>query len=222
MLTDPIIQLVLVDDHHLVRDGIKALIADEKNIQISGEASSGKELFEILQNQVPDIIVLDISLPDISGIEITKRLTESYPDINVLILSMYTNEDFIMNAFKAGAKGYLPKNAKREELLEAINTIYSGEEYYSEFISGIMLKSFIRKSKAPHEDSDKKDSRLTSRETEILKLSAEGDSNQDIADKLNISIRTVESHKNHIMQKLGLRSTADMIIYAIKNKIIEI
>ena len=222
MPSDKIINIVLVDDHHLVRDGLKALIADEKNIQITGEASSGKELYEILQKHIPDIIVLDISLPDISGIEITKKLTETYPEINILILSMYTNEDFIMNAFKAGAKGYLPKNAKREELLEAIRTIYSGEEYYSEFISGIMLKSFIRKSKNPLEESDKKDSKLTTRETEILKLSAEGDSNQDIADKLNISIRTVESHKNHIMQKLELRSTTDMIKYAIKNKIIEI
>ena len=171
---------------------------------------------------MPDLIALDISLPDISGIEITRKLSESFPNIKVLILSMYTNEDFIMNAFKAGAKGYLPKNAKREELLEAIHAIYSGDEYYSEFISGIMLKSFIRKSKNPGEETEKKDSKLTSRETEILKLSAEGDSNQDIADKLNISIRTVESHKNHIMQKLELRSTTDMIKYAIKNNIIEI
>ena len=222
MPSDHLINIVLVDDHHLVRDGLKALIADEINIQITGEASSGKELYEIIQNHIPDIVVLDISLPDISGIEITKKLSESHPEIKILILSMYTNEDFIMNSFKAGAKGYLPKNAKREELLEAIHTIYSGEDYYSEFISGIMLKSFIRKSKNPQVDSDKKDSKLTTRETEILKLSAEGDSNQDIADKLNISIRTVESHKNHIMQKLELRSTADMIIYAIKNKIIEI
>ena len=156
MLSDQSIKLVLVDDHHLVRDGIKALIAEETDIEITGEASSGKELFEILQSNMPDLIALDISLPDISGIEITRKLSESFPNIKVLILSMYTNEDFIMNAFKAGAKGYLPKNAKREELLEAIHAIYSGDEYYSEFISGIMLKSFIRKSKNPGEETEKK------------------------------------------------------------------
>ena len=216
------IKLVLVDDHQLVRDGIKALIADEEDIQIIGEASSGKELFEFLQVKIPDIVILDISLPDISGIEIARRITETHSKVRVLMLSMYTNEEFILNALKAGARGYLPKNANRDELLEAIRAIYKGEEYYNELISNIMIRSFIRKSKDPQPEEDKKDVSLTSRETEILKMSAEGHGNQQIAEKFDISIRTVESHKNHIMQKLKLKSTAEMIKYAIKNKIIEI
>lgn len=216
------INLILVDDHHLVRDGIKALIADETDIQIIGEASTGKELFEVLNKKSPDIIVLDISLPDISGIEITRKIVESYSKIRVLILSMYTNEDYILNALKSGASGYLPKNVNRDELLDAIRAIYSGGEYFSELISNIMIRSYIKKSKEPILLEEKKDVPLTSRETDILKLSAEGYSNQQIAAQFNLSIRTVESHKNHIMQKLKLRSTAEMIKWAIRNKIIDI
>lgn len=216
------INLILVDDHHLVRDGIKALIADEPDIKIIGEASTGKELFEVLNQKSPDIIVLDISLPDMSGIEITRKIVESYSKIRVLMLSMYTNEDFILNALKSGASGYLPKNVNRDELLDAIRAIHRGEEYFSELISNIMIRSYIRKSKEPSLPEEKKDVPLTSRETDILKLSAEGYSNQQIAAQFNLSIRTVESHKNHIMQKLKLRSTAEMIKWAIRNKIIDV
>jgi two-component system response regulator NreC len=133
---------------------------------------------------------------------------------------MYTNEDFVFNAIKAGAKGYLPKNTTRKELFEAVNTIYNGEEYFSESISNIILKSYIKKAKTD-ENNEKKEA-LSIREIEILRLFAQGTTNQEIADKLFISIRTVESHKNHIMQKLALKTTVDLIKFAIKNKIVEI
>jgi len=216
------IKIILVDDHQIVRDGIKALLESIDNIEVIGEASSAKEFFEIIKSYNPDILITDIAMSEISGIELTKMINENEntKQIKVLILSMYTNEDFIFNAIKAGAKGYLPKNTNRNELYEAIKTIYRGEEYFSESISNVILKSYIRKAKL-QEQSEKKDT-LSSRETEILKLFAQGLSNQEIADKLFISIRTVESHKNHIMQKLELKSTVDLIKFAIKNKIIEI
>lgn len=218
----PNIKIMLVDDHQIVRDGIKALLESLDNVQVIGEASNAKELLGKLSFSKPDIIVTDISMPDISGIELTKIINEKeeFSGIKVLILSMFTNEDFIFNAIKAGAKGYLPKNTTRRELFEAVNTIYNGDEYFSESISNIILKSYVKKAQS-EDQTDKKES-LSVRETEILKHFAQSMSNQEIADKLFISIRTVESHKNHIMQKLELKSTVDLIKFAIKNKIVEI
>ncbi len=216
------IRIFLVDDHQLVRDGIKALLTGAENIEIIGEASTGKECFEKIEQNPPDILILDISLPDTTGIEITKRVSVEFPTIRTLILSMYTNEDFIFNSVKAGARGYLPKNTSREELLSAIRSIHQGEEFFSDSISRIMLKSYVRKAKDEDLDSNRQPVLLTSREIEILKLFAEGFINKEISDQLDISIRTVETHKNHIMKKLELKSTVELIKFAIKNKIIEI
>ncbi len=216
------IRIFLVDDHQLVRDGIKALLISADDLSILGEASSGKECFEKIALEPPDILILDISLPDTNGIEITKRITAEYPDTRVLILSMYTNEDFIFNSVKAGARGYLPKNTSREELLSAIHAIYEGEEFFADSISRIMLKSYVRKAKEDDMAPQKGPIPLTTREIEILKLFAEGFINKEISDQLDISIRTVETHKNHIMKKLELKSTVELIKYAIRNKIVEI
>lgn len=213
------IKLILVDDHLIVRDGIKALLEGEARFEIIGEADSGSHFFSLIKTHKPDIVLLDINLPDISGIEITKKLASAYPDIKVVVLSMYNAEDYIFNAVKAGAKAYLPKTTNRRELQEAVIAVYRGEEYFSQAISNVILRSFIRQAK--NEDS-RKGNTLTTRETEILKLFAEGLSNTEIADQLFISVRTVESHKNHIMQKLELKSTVDLIKFAIRNNIIEI
>ena len=211
-----------MDDHQLVRDGIKALLLSSEDINILGEASTGKECFEKIAVEQPDILILDISLPDTTGIEITRQVTVQYPDVRVLILSMYTNEDFIFNSVKSGARGYLPKNTSREELLSAIHAIYDGEEFFSDSISRIMLKGYVRKAKEDDFVSQGSPVPLTSREIEILKLFAEGFINKEISDKLDISIRTVETHKNHIMKKLELKSTVELIKFAIRNKIVEI
>ena len=211
-----------MDDHQLVRDGIKALLMSSEDITILGEASTGHECFEKIRIEQPDILILDISLPDTTGIEITKKVSELYPAVKILILSMYTNEDFIFNSVKAGAKGYLPKNTSREELLDAIHAISAGEEFFSDSISKIMLKSYVRKAKDEDATSQGGPDLLTSREIEILRLFAEGFINKEISDQLDISIRTVETHKNHIMKKLELKSTVELIKYAIRNKIVEI
>lgn len=215
------IKVILVDDHRIVRDGIRSLIQSEENIEIIGEASSYSELTTILQNKLPDIIVLDISLPDISGIEVIKILGIKYPTLRVIILSMYTTEDFIFNSLKAGAKGYLPKNISKKELITAINEIYNGNEYFSEEISNIILKSYVKKIQYAEEQENELDI-LTKREEELLKLFAEGLSNKEISDTLFISPRTVESHKAHIMTKLKLRTNIDLVRFAVKNKIISL
>jgi DNA-binding NarL/FixJ family response regulator len=215
------IKVLLVDDHTIVRDGIKALLANQQDISIIGEASNGSDLLSLLKSKEPDVVLLDISLPDYSGIELCEMVRHSYPSVQILFLSMYTTEEYIFNAIKAGAQGYLPKNISQSELLLAIRTVSQGTEYFSESISNIILKSYIKKAKDKEPENLNPENGLSKRELEILKLFAEGFSNPQIADKLFISTRTVESHKNHIMQKLSLKSTVDLVKFAIKHQIIE-
>ncbi len=216
------IRLFLVDDHQLVRDGIKALLTGINDMEIVGEANNGKELLDKMEQATPDIILMDISLPDLSGIELTRILLQQWPTTKVLILSMYTNEDFIFNALKAGARGYLPKNTSRHELLDALYTIHTGQEYLGSTISRIILKSYVRQAAEKEKETEDLQNVLSLREIEVLKLFSEGLSNKEISEKLGISIRTVESHKNHIVHKLGAKSTVDMVKIAIRNKLIQL
>lgn len=216
------IKIILVDDHQIVRDGIKALLSDCSKIEIIGEAQSAYELFDLLKIQIPDIVLLDIALPTMSGIEVSKILSCDFPQIKKLMLSMYTSEDFIFNALKAGINGYLPKNTTRDELLLAINEVCGGKEYFSKTISDTILKSYVKSAKYGKNISEDKSTNLTNREQEILLYVVEGLNNPSIAEKLNISIRTVETHKTSIMRKLNLNSTVDLVKFAIKNHIIEL
>jgi len=216
------IKVALVDDHQLVRDGIRALITGLPDIEVISEAFDANSTLENLQHNKPDVIIVDISLPGISGIELAGIITKDYPTVKVIMLSMYTNQEFIFNAIKYGAKGYLPKNITREELVDAIHEVYKGNEYFSKDVSNIILKNYLKQVKDPERADAYQDQKLTPRELEILKFVAEGYSNQLIADKLFISVRTVESHKNHIMQKLELTTTVDLVKYALKNKIIDL
>lgn len=215
------IKVAIVDDHQIVRDGIKSLLQNESDIEIVAEAKCGDTITEMIVSSQPEVILMDISLPGKSGIELCSYIMENHESINVLILSMYMNEEFILNAIKAGAKGYLPKNTSKPELLEAIKAVHKGEEYYNENVSQMILKSYVKNIKQENENQNPTET-LSKRELEILKLFAEGQTNQEIADTLFISIRTVESHKSHIMQKLNLKSSVDLVKYALKNKIVEL
>lgn len=216
------IKIILVDDHQIVRDGLKALLSDSATIEIIGEAQSAYELFDLLKLQIPDLVLLDISLPTMSGIEVSKILSEEFPQIKKLMLSMYTSEDFIFNSLKAGINGYLPKNTTRDELLQAINEVNNGNEYFSKNISDTILKSYVKSAKYGNNAPADKLKILTNREQEILFYVVEGMNNPSIANRLNISVRTVETHKASIMRKLDLNSTVDLVRFAIKNNIIEI
>ena len=215
------IKVLLVDDHKIVRDGIRALLSGQEDIHIYDEAGSGSELFRQLNSGLPDIVLMDISLPDISGIELCEKVREQFPLMKVLFLSMYTSEEYIFNAIKAGAQGYLPKNISQDELLHAIRAVAAGEEYFSESVSNVILKSYIKKAQDKEPENLTQSSALSKRELEILRLFAEGNTNPQIAEQLYISTRTVESHKNHIMQKLGLKTAVDLIKFAIKHHIID-
>lgn len=211
------IKIILVDDHQMFRDGVKAVLSDEENIEIIGEVGNATDLYKLLDTQTPDIIITDISMPDTSGIEIAKNISENYQQIKILILSMHSNEEFITKALKAGANGYLPKDTSMSELLDAINTIYKGENYFNKNISDTILKSIINNSKSTGINTRNKS--LTKREKEIVKLVVDGLTNKEIADQLCISIRTVDTHKNNILQKLELKSSIELVKYAIKYNI---
>lgn len=214
-------KITLVDDHSIVRDGIKLILNQDSKYEIVGEAASYSELQNILKSIIPDLILLDISLPDKSGIEIADILTKKYPSIKILMLSMYNDDEFIFNSLKAGANGFLPKNTNKKELLTAINTIYEGNDYLSEKVSDVIINGYLKRAHKESPRKQKNTEKLTKREEEVLKLFSQGNSNQEIADKLFISIRTVESHKNHIMQKLSLNSVVDLVKYAIKNQYVD-
>ena len=216
------IRIILADDHQLVRTGIANLLAEETEFEIIGEAADANELIHLLGQGEPDIAILDIAMPGMSGIELTRQLKAKHPDVKVLILSMYTSEEFIFNAINAGAKGYLPKNTSRNELMDAIRAVAHNQEYYAESISNVILKSYIKKAKSGTTEESSNENQLSKRELEVLRLFAEGFSNQEIADKLFISIRTVESHKNHIMQRLELKSSVDLVKFAIRNNMVNL
>jgi DNA-binding NarL/FixJ family response regulator len=215
-------RILIVDDHQIVRDGIRRILDDENDIELIGSIGSGKEALGFIKCNQPDIVIADLSMPNMTGIELTEKLTSLYPDIKVLILSMFNNEEYIKSAIQAGAKGYLPKqDSTTEILLEAIRTIANGEEFYSPSISKLVMKSFVHNVKSANASDIAKKQQLTTREKEILKLYVEGYTNNEIAEKLNLSVYTIKTHKNNIMQKYNFKSTVEMIKFALRNNIVE-
>ncbi len=217
------IKILLVDDHQIVRDGLKVLLENLGGITIIGEADSGADLFRKLEVLQPDIVITDISMPDISGIEVARMISENqkWNKIKVMMLSMYNDDDFVLNSIEAGAKAYLPKNTSRQELYNAIQAVYRGDVYFEKSVSEIIVRNYV-KNVRNNDSSVRKETSLSSREKEILRLIASSLSNQEIAEKLSISVRTVESHKTHIMQKLELKNSVDLIKYAIKENLTDL
>lgn len=213
------IRVIIVDDHQIIRDGIKALISGVDGLEIAGEAGSAEEMLSRVNSFNADVALVDISLPGISGIKMTQQLALTHPDLKILILSMHLNEEYVSNALKAGALGYLAKNTTREELITAIRRVAEGQRYLGKEVSEVITAGYIQRAKI---DATVENEILSRREVEILRLTAEGHGNKEISEKLFISIRTVESHKNHIMQKLGLKSAVEMTRYALKKGLIQI
>jgi len=213
------IKVIIVDDHQIIRDGIKSLLSGIINIEVTAEAGSAEECLQKISFHMADVALIDISLPGISGIKLTEQLRLSHPGLKVLILSMHLNEEYISNALKAGALGYLAKNTTRDELITAINKVAGGLKYLGKEVSEVITAGYIQR---VNMDTAMESEPLSRREVQILRLTAEGLGNKEISEKLFISIRTVESHKNHILQKLGLKSAVEMTRYAIKTGLINI
>jgi DNA-binding NarL/FixJ family response regulator len=216
------IRIVLVDDHKIIMEGISALLNDEEGIEVVGQALNGGELFSLLENQTVHIILLDIFLPKPIGIEILKSVRSQFPDIKVILLTGNDEEILISNAFQAGGSGYLTKSVERDELIEAIQKVNNGEQFVSRSLEKTLTRNFIKNAM----DGDKfalyKQAGLTSRENEIIRYLSDGLSYKEVAGQLDISTRTVEAHKNNILEKLELKNTIELVKYAIKNKLVEL
>jgi len=217
------IRVGIVDDHQIVRDGLKALLMYEDDIEVAYEAGSSEEFFEVPAGKDADVLLLDIVLPTLSGIEIAQKLSQMENSPAVIILTGNTEEDYVLAALDAGVKGFLPKDSSQDELLDAIRSVYEGEEYFADSIAKTVLRAHVKHARNRiHEGKSEKRIPLTDRETEIVKLFFEGLSYKQIADRLFISRRTVESHKNNIMDKLELNSMTDLFKYALRNKIVQL
>ncbi|MEM6360978.1 MAG: response regulator transcription factor [Bacteroidota bacterium] len=209
------IKVVLADDHSVVRTGIKMLISSDESIEIIGEASSGAEALSMIKNSQPDILITDISMPGMTGIELAEIIKNEHRGTKVLVLSTYSDEEYILSAFEAGASGYLPKDTDEDQFLAAIKTVSEGDVYYTKEVSDILTKSLIKQKRTIEDPLE-----LTEREKEILKLIVDGMSNKEIADKLFISVRTVDTHRRNIMDKIEAKNTADLVRKALEDKLI--
>lgn len=212
------IKVIIVDDHKIVRDGIMAFTFGHKTIKIVGEAGNEEELQNALQDQTPDVIVMDISLPGKDGVELTKEILSQHPEIKILMLSAWDNEKTIKDSIKAGAMGFLHKDCEQNEFLSAIEKISLNQCYFGSHLSALFQQIFMDNTN----NGLKWEEELSNRETEVLRHLALGLSDKQIADKLYISLRTIETHKKHIREKLNLKSTAELVLYAVKNRIIDL
>ena len=214
----PHIRILLADDHTVVRDGLRALLEKQADMTVVGEAADGRESVRLAGEHLPDVVVMDIAMPNMNGIEATRRIIEQNPACAVVILSMHQDESYVLRSLKAGAKGYLLKDSLRGDVIDAIRTVSQGRSYLTRKVSRILQEDYIQQmERRGLEDSY---DLLTGREREILQLVAEGKSNKEVAGLLNISLTTVETHRTHILQKLGLHSIPDLILYAVRKGII--
>ncbi len=213
------IRLLIADDHEIFRDGFKLMLTKFPEIILAGEASNGKELIEMAGNLQPDVIITDIKMPVIDGIEATKKITELFPDIGIIGLSMYDDDELIVDMLEAGAKGYLIKNAGKEQITEAIKTVYNNDPYYCKTTSHKLTNMIAKSRFNPYKKAAKVE--FTERELEIVEQICKEMTNKEIGDKLFLSVRTVEGHRQKILEKMNVKNTVGLVVYAIKNGLVK-
>lgn len=209
------IKVLIADDHQLFREGLCNLLSESAKIEIVAQAQNGKNAVTMAGEFNPDIVLMDIGMPVMNGVEATRLLQKKFPSIKVIALSMHTEKHFVKEMLEAGAYGYLFKDCNYQQLIEAITTVNSGKKYLSETITQVLIHDYLSKESVQNPNPE-----LSERESEILKLFAEGKSSREIADLLFISIKTVGTHKQHMLEKLELKTTTDLVKYAIKKGII--
>ena len=207
------IRVLLGDDHRIMREGLRSLLEKEPDIELVGEAEDGRSTLELASRLKPQVVVMDISMPDLNGIDATRKLLEKLPSVKVLALSMHTDQRFIEGMLRAGATGYLPKDCASEELVRAIRTVLSNQTYLSPSIADVVRRDYLSQRR---EADISVSGVLTEREREVLQLMAEGKNTKEIASRLQVSVKTIETFRQHIMQKLNLHSLAELTKYAIR------
>jgi len=207
------IKVLLADDHKIVRDGLRTLLEKQADIAVLGEAEDGREALQMTRKLSPDVVVMDIAMPELNGIEATRQILSEYPGMKIVALSMHSDKRFVSEMLKAGASAYLLKDCAFEELISAIRTIMKGKIYLSPGIAGVVLADYIRDDRKSEPSVF---SQLSDREREVLQLMAEGRTTREVASHLNVSIKTVETHRMNIMTKLDIHSIAELTKYAIR------
>jgi DNA-binding NarL/FixJ family response regulator len=212
------IRVLLADDHTVMRSGLRLLLERQPNLVVVGEASDGREAVRLAESVAPKVVVMDIAMPNLNGIEAARQITAARPGTAIVILSMHSDESYVIRALKAGARAYLLKDSAEGDLIAAINAIIDGKSFFSPAISRILVEDYVRQLEQRHvEDTYEL---LTAREREILQLVAEGKTNKEVAAILNLSVYTIETHRTHILQKLNLHNVPELILYAVRKGII--
>jgi two-component system response regulator NreC len=212
------IKVILADDHTILRSGLRLILNQERDIEVVGEAEDGRECLKLVEELLPDIVLMDIAMPSLNGLEATRQIKKRFTEVDVLILTAHDTEEYIYQVFCAGASGYLLKKTASKDLVAAIRSVYNGHFFISPSMSKSLIEKYIEKAGKFHKDESFE--RLTGREREILQLIAEGKSNKEIAEILNIALKTVEVHRAHLMEKLDIHNTASLTRYAIKKGIV--
>lgn len=212
------IRILLCDDHTLFLEGIKAILRDHPSLEIAGEARDGRQAVELVKQLKPDVLLMDVSMPDMTGFDATRRIREFDQDVKILILTMHEEEELVARCLEAGASGYVIKDAPASQLVYAIETVQKGERYLSPVVLKKVVAGYVKNSQRPKTSYD----RLSTREREVLKLLAEGLSVKEIATRLNLSVKTVDVHKYNLMRKIDVHDRSELIKYAIQRKLIAV
>lgn len=212
------VRIVLADDHTIMRDGLRLVLGRQSDFSVVGEASNGREALEVVERLRPDVVIMDIAMPLLSGIEAAGRITAQYPRISVLILSMHSDEGYILRALKAGARGYLLKDSAEADLIQAVRAVSSGKAFFSPAVSKVLADDYIRQVR--QRGADDPYDLLTARERELLQLVVELKPTKDIAALLGLSPHTVDTHRANLMQKLNVHSIPELILYAVRKGVI--
>jgi two-component system, NarL family, response regulator NreC len=212
------IRIVLADDHAVMRTGLRLVLERQSDFAVVGEASDGREAVALVQRETPDVLVMDIGMPNLNGIEAARQVAAAAPQVAVVILSMHSDESYVLRALKAGARGYLLKESAESDLIAAIRAVHAGKAFFSPAVSRMLVEDYVRQL----QDREIEDSYelLTTREREILQLVAEGKSNKEVAAILNLSLYTIETHRGNLMEKLGLHTVPELILYAVRKGVI--
>jgi DNA-binding NarL/FixJ family response regulator len=209
-------RIIFADDHSIVRDGLRALFRGAPGFTIAGEASDGESAVRLAGEQLPDVVILDISMPKMNGIEATRHIKERHPGINVLILTVHEDEAYVREIIRAGANGYILKNAEKQEILAAVKAVAAGERFFSPGISKLLIERFIERVQEGESHRSEGENVLTNREREVLQYIADGLTSKEISKKLFLSPSTVNTHRANLMQKLNIHDTAGLVRYAIE------
>ena len=212
------IRIALADDHTALRAGLRSLLELQRDLKVVGEAGDGRELLRVVDEVSPDVVITDIGMPKLNGTEATSQIVKKHPETRVIVLSMHSDEAYVLRALKAGARGYSVKESAEADLMTAIRTVHAGKAFFSPSVSALLVEDYVRQMRDRGVDDSYE--LLSTREREILQLVAEGKSNKDVANLLGVSVSTVETHRGNILQKLNLHSVPELILYAVRKGVI--